>query len=208
MTVRSGKEIEIKLRVTDRPRILRRLRQLRARPIGPRVFERNAIYDTKTVRLRKSGLLLRVRTESSPRKPRSHNPQSLPLPGLLTLKMPTQKSRRYKVREEKEWSTPDVRAVEKDLRRKGLSVVWRYEKYRTEFRLPRISGVLVALDETPIGDFLELEGHPRAIDRAAHALGFRVQDYLKHSYGALFFRQRKIPRAKRTHMTFPKNSAL
>ena len=58
---------------------------------------------------------------------------------------------------------------------------FRYEKFRTAYRLPR-SRLHLDLDETPVGVFLELEGEPRAIDRAARALGFAPSDYIRGTY--------------------------
>ena len=61
--------------------------------------------------------------------------------------------------------------------------MFRYEKYRTEFRQPRRAGVAM-LDETPVGVYLELEGTPHWIDRTARRLGFQESDYITASYGA------------------------
>jgi adenylate cyclase, class 2 len=41
------------------------------------------------------------------------------------------------------------------------------------------------LDETPVGNFLELEGTPRWIGRTAKLLGFSQADYITGSYGYL-----------------------
>ena len=67
---------------------------------------------------------------------------------------------------------------------------FHYEKYRTTFQLPATKpwakGLLIELDETPIGTFMELEGPPRAIDRAAKELGFSKRDYILTNYVSLF----------------------
>ena len=42
------------------------------------------------------------------------------------------------------------------------------------------------LDETPIGNFLEIEGRPKWIDRTARVLGFSAGDYITTSYGSLY----------------------
>ena len=42
------------------------------------------------------------------------------------------------------------------------------------------------IDETPIGDYAELEGSPEWIDRAAVRLGVDRSAYLTLSYGRLF----------------------
>jgi adenylate cyclase class 2 len=70
------------------------------------------------------------------------------------------------------------------LARLGFERMFRYEKYRTEFRRGR-TGV-VTLDETPIGTYLELEGEPTWIDRTARLLGFTEADYITLSYGQLY----------------------
>ncbi len=58
------------------------------------------------------------------------------------------------------------------------------------FRLPAsnawAAGLLIELDETPIGIFLELEGPASAIDRAAKALGFERRDYILANYMVLY----------------------
>ena len=93
---------------------------------------------------------------------------------------------RYKVREEREVRASDERAVAEILGALGLAPLFRYEKYRSTYRLPGIAHVVVEFDETPIGDFLELEGRGEAIDRAAARLGFSRTDYITQSYGALY----------------------
>jgi adenylate cyclase class IV len=68
----------------------------------------------------------------------------------------------------------------------GFRPGFRYEKYRASFRLPNLH---VDLDETPAGNFLELEGSPKAIERVAHALGYsaatifapRIGNYMPRS---------------------------
>ena len=67
----------------------------------------------------------------------------------------------------------------------GYEPVFRYEKYRTEFTRPGHAGA-VMLDETPIGDYLELEGSPRWIERTARALGKSPAEFITASYGALY----------------------
>ena len=72
----------------------------------------------------------------------------------------------------------------------GLRPIFRYEKYRSTYSLPQTGSLKVELDETPAGNFLELEGTPRAIDRAAALLGYRREDYITKSYGALWMERK------------------
>jgi adenylate cyclase class 2 len=84
----------------------------------------------------------------------------------------------------------DAAALTKVLEGLGMGAWFGYEKFRTTFRLPVMkrwaSGLLIELDETPIGTFVELEGPPAAIDRAARELGFTARDYLVSSYLSLY----------------------
>ncbi|HYA98541.1 MAG TPA: adenylate cyclase, partial [Methylomirabilota bacterium] len=72
----------------------------------------------------------------------------------------------------------------------GLAGWFRYEKHRTTYVLPAserwAAGLLLEVDETPIGTFLELEGPPAAIDQAAQALGFSYRDYVVKNYLELY----------------------
>jgi len=64
--------------------------------------------------------------------------------------------------------------------------VWfRYQKYREEFGY---QDAIVALDETPIGIFVEVEGSEAAIRQMAAALGRSDGDYILDSYRGLFVR--------------------
>jgi adenylate cyclase, class 2 len=170
-------EIEIKLRVSDLPTLLRRLRGLGASTYG-RVFEQNTIYDTPDSSLYRHGRLLRVRVETP--APNRLIPAGRP-GALLTSKVPVPRSTaaRYKVKLECEFPLQDPRRWPIMLRTLGFRPAFRYEKYRSTFRLP---GLTLDLDETPVGVFLELEGSPRAIDSVAHALGYSPHDYFRGTY--------------------------
>jgi len=161
--------------------MISRLRRLCNRCDG-RVFEQNTLYDTPQADLRRRHWLLRVRIETPA-------PSSF-FPGggkgaLLTLKTPAPAfiSSRYKERIERELTVGNPRAFSASLRHAGFRPGFRYEKFRSRFRPP---GLHLDLDETPIGVFLELEGAPRAIDRAARALGFTPRDYIRATYWDLY----------------------
>ena len=65
----------------------------------------------------------------------------------------------------------------------GLVAAFRYEKWRTEWEDGEGHCVV---DETPIGDYAELEGSPEWIDRTAARLGIDRAEYMTLSYGRLF----------------------
>ena len=200
--------MEIKLRVAGRQAMARRLKHLKAAG-GSRVHEMNTLYDIPGGALAREGKLLRIRVErpaplrgagKTATKARStDSPQA----ALVTYKGPVQAGgwtasfhgRRYKIREEHEVRVEDARALARVFQGLGLRPWFRYEKYRSTYRLPGFSGLVVELDETPIGDFLELEGDCDAIDRCAALLGFRPADYIVKSYGALFLERRRFAAA-------------
>jgi adenylate cyclase class 2 len=134
------------------------------------VFESNTVFDTPELSLRKGGLLLRVRKAGRV--------------STLTYKGPSTVSK-HKSREELELVIPDARLMSAIVERLGFRSVFRYDKYRTEYKQPRVSGVAV-VDETPVGVYLELEGTAAWIDRTARKLNFAESDYITASYAALY----------------------
>jgi adenylate cyclase class 2 len=85
-----------------------------------------------------------------------------------------------------------------------LRPTFRYEKFRTTYKLPGIRALKLEFDETPIGLFLELEGSASAIDRAARMLGYYQYDYVTESYGALYIADCRRKGRKPAHMVFPR----
>jgi adenylate cyclase class 2 len=85
------------------------------------------------------------------------------------------------------------------LRALGFAPTFRYEKYRAEWS----DGTgHVVLDETPIGNFGEIEGLPRWIDRTARALGIGRSDYITQTYAPMFFAWKRRTHSEATEMTF------
>ncbi len=174
----SKQEVEIKLRMPDAATARRLLRGNGFRLLRRRKFESNALFDTPARDLTRAGKLLRVRRSGSRR--------------LLTYKGPGSGGR-HKVRREIEIEIADADAMMELLRGIGMEVIFRYEKYRAEYASPDGEGV-ATVDETPIGVFLELEGRPDWIDRAAAALGFGVSDYITATYAELYLESRAARR--------------
>ncbi len=162
-------EIEIKVRIGPLPPWREKLAALGASVETPRQLEWNQVFDAPGNVLRERGVLLRLRRCGE---------QS-----ILTMKKQAQRDAAYKIREETEAAVSDFAAMEAILRGIGFNPFFAYEKYREVLRL---GGVLVMIDETPIGNFLEIEGEPAAIDGAAALLGFSRGDYITDSYYRLF----------------------
>ena len=94
---------------------------------------------------------------------------------LLTFKGPVLPGV-VKVREEYETVVADGAALQTILEELGMHVWFRYEKYREEFTA---DDIVIAVDETPVGVFVEIEGGEDAIHAMARALG-RVAVRLHH----------------------------
>ncbi len=152
----------------------------------PRVFESNTLYDTSDNSLRTRGALLRLREVGGK--------------GVITWKgvaIPGP----YKSRPELETSVGSVDTISQILGELGFKANFRYEKFRTEFRQTGEPGV-ITLDETPIGNFLELEGPGDWIDAAAATLGFSSSNYVLESYGKLYLQYCERQGLQPGHMVF------
>ena len=216
-----ARETEIKLRVGDVAALRKKLRQVGARTVSAgsgRLHEWNTLYDTAGQDLRGKDLLLRVRVETSTDgSPKSEGRFLLTFKGPVKGAAPASvkrsaNDRRYggnhKVREEIELEVGDAKALGVIFARLGMRESFHYEKYRTTFRMPAsarwANGLLIELDETPIGNFVELEGPSAAIDRAAKLLGFSKDEYVLTSYLRLHAEECMKRREKVGDMVFRK----
>jgi len=177
-------EREIKLRFRSALEARNAVVALGATPVRERRFQDDALFDNEREELRQRRCALRLRREDA----RS----------FLTFKGPVQPGP-MKLREELETAVSDAGVLQRVLEHLDLRVWFRYQKYREEFAL---DGVVVAIDETPIGTFVELEGTEAGITAAATALGRTTADYILDSYCGLFMRDREALGFRGAHMVF------
>ena len=171
-------EREIKLRFESAVAARSAVITAGATPIRARRLQEDCLLDTADDALRRRRCALRVRIESGKT--------------LLTFKGPVQPAV-VKVREELETVVGDGPLMLRILEELGFHVWFRYQKYREEFAQ---MDVIVAVDETPVGTFVEIEGSDQGIAGMADALGCAPGDYLLDSYRGLFVRdceQRGVP---------------
>lgn len=171
------RETEVKIRIADVAATRKQLRKLGFLPIHRRSLEDNVLYDTPDRALRRVRAILRLR-QYGPR-------------WLLTYKGTPEPDQTYKSRVELETDIEEPRALRAIFDVLGLRPVFRYQKYRVQYakRVPKRGGKPageVSVDETPVGNFLELEGGRSWIDRVARQLEFSRRDYITASYGALY----------------------
>ena len=142
-------------------------------PLLGRRLQEDALLDTDDEQLRLRRCVLRVRVENGTSR--------------VTFKGPVQPSA-MKVREEQETLVGDGEVLLRVFEELGLHIWFRYEKYREEFSH---EDVTVAIDETPVGVFVEIEGGEQGIAAMAEALGRGPTDYIVDSYRSLFLLRRE-----------------
>jgi len=183
----SVNEVEIKLPVPDLASVREKVRASGARLASPLHFESNDLYDDAEGTLAKAGCVLRLRRTSGGG-------------AVLTFKGPARFDAGTKIREERETEVSDPAELERILGALGQQCRFRYEKRREEWSL---DGCAVALDETPIGPFVEVEGDPAAIRRVVHELALDASESLPYSYSELYARRRREDRSLPSDMVFP-----
>jgi adenylate cyclase, class 2 len=177
-------EREVKLRFASVEEARAAVEAAGAAPSRCRRLQEDVLLDDARETLRQRRCVLRVRVESG----RS----------LLTFKGPVQPSP-MKLREEIETVVGDGETMLRCLEQLGYTVWFRYQKYREEYAL---SDVIVAIDETPVGVFVELEGDEHGILEATRALGRSPADFLIDSYRSLFMEHRRAHGLPATDMLF------
>ena len=163
-----SREIEIKFRVNDAHALSKDLRSAGFRLATKRTHETNTLYDLPGEILRNRKELLRLRQYGSK--------------WTLTHKSKGQRAR-HSSRVEMETAVSDGKTMDRILRALGYSPFFRYEKFRAEWTDGKGQ---VVMDETPIGDFCEIEGPPRWIDATAKKLKVSEADYITANYAGLF----------------------
>jgi adenylate cyclase, class 2 len=166
-------EREIKLCFRDAQEARQAILATGATPLRGRRLQEDYLLDTRDDQLRQRRCVLRVRLECGKT--------------LLTFKGPVQNSP-MKLREELETVVGDGLLLMHVLEELGFHVWFRYEKYREEFAH---EDVIVAIDETPVGVFVEIEGSEHGINATAEALGRCAKDYIVDSYRGLFLQHRE-----------------
>jgi adenylate cyclase class 2 len=161
-------EREVKIRVDDPDLARAALAAIGAVPLRPRRLQDDTLFDTVDSALRARRAVVRLRCE--------------PDRAFLTFKGPVQPGA-MKVREEQETEVGDPDVMRRLLHELGLQAWFRYQKFREEYEAP---GVVIALDETPVGTYMEIEGSEEGILTVADALGRSPADFILDSYRGLF----------------------
>lgn len=178
------REIEIKFGVADLRALARKLHGAGFRLVTRRTHEMNTLYDLPGEVLRKRKELLRLRKYGSE--------------WTLTHKS-AGKAGRHSSRVELETGVADGKKMDAILRGLGYRPSFRYEKFRAEWK-DKTGNVVV--DQTPIGNFCEIEGPSRWIDATAKRLGVNRKQYITKNYATLFAEWTQETGSAAKEMTF------
>lgn len=176
-------EWELKFPCPSLEDLREQLREMEAERLAAAGSEDNWIYD-RNDKLKGSKSLLRLRIDRKGAR--------------LTFKGPPRFEEEVKVRAEHETEVGDAEQMHSVLENLGFRIVQRYQKKREEWH---VGGVTVALDHTPIGDFVEFEG--AGAGTVARRFGFELQQSERLSYVELYEKYRKENPDAPPDMVFP-----
>jgi adenylate cyclase, class 2 len=177
-------EREVKLRFGSVDAAREAIGAAGATPMLGRRLQEDALLDDEEETLRRRGCALRIRSENGKSR--------------ITFKGPIQASA-MKLRDEFETVVGDGVLLLRIFQELGFHVWFRYEKYREEYAH---EDVIVAIDETPVGVFVEIEGSEQGITTMAERLGRAPGDYVLDSYRGLFLQLREAHGIAGSDMVF------
>lgn len=178
-------EIEVKFLLKDLTALIQKIDQLNLSCTQKRVHEFNLRYDLPDGRLVTKKQVLRLRQDTQ---------------ALLTFKGPGILDEGVLLRKEIEVSVSDFDTARRLLEALGYQVIMMYEKYRANYLM---DGVILSVDETPFGLFIELEGEsPAQVKSAASLLGLDWRQRINLSYSALLDQYNKNTKNVFRDLTF------
>ena len=177
-------EEEVKLAFESVEAARRAVLHAGARLVVSRRLLDDRLYDTSTHELQRSARALRIRRDGD------H--------GFLTFKGPPTPGP-TKAREEIEVRVEDPAITEQIVLSLGYRRTFRSEKYREEYSLG--AGHL-AIDDAPIGTYVEIEASTAEIARISALLGKTPKDYVLDSYPRLYIAWCEARGVEPTEMTF------
>ena len=161
-------EIEVKFLLKDYAALMQKIADLHLPCSQARIHEFNLRYDLADGSLVAQKQVLRLRKDTQAR---------------LTFKGPGVMEEDVLLRKEIEVEVSDFDTTHRLLTALGYQVVMMYEKFRANYLL---DSLVISVDETPFGLFVELEGEsPARVRQAAETLGFDWVARINLSYSAL-----------------------
>jgi adenylate cyclase class 2 len=159
-------ETEIKFKIDSLHEVKRKIKG-RGGIYESSFFEDNIVFDDENGTLFKKTYLLRLRKCDRI---------------TLTAKKPIEKDQ-YKVMEEHEVEVSDFEKTIGILNLLGYHKVFRYQKMRETFAFNETK---VNLDDTPIGNYIEIEGEKKDIEQSVKLLGLDMNRGISKNYLELY----------------------
>ena len=161
-------EVKVRIDAEEVPQLRKRCLQLGGRCVGKRTREDNVLFDFSEETLQASGCALRLRQSGDQAR--------------LTFKGPLRTDSPFKQRQEIEVGVDDVPAISRILESLGLKSSFQYSKFRQTYTLQvKDQKVLMCIDETPVGVFVELEGPEEVLEQAAGLFGWSSDLFLSET---------------------------
>ncbi len=161
-------EIEVKFLLKDYSALMQKISDLQLACSQERIHEFNLRYDLPDGSLVAKKQVLRLRKDTQAR---------------LTFKGPGIMEQDVLTRKEIEVVVSDFDATNRLLEALGYQMIMMYEKFRANYLMDKL---VLSVDETPLGLFIELEGEsPAQVRRSADALGLNWDARINLSYSAL-----------------------
>ncbi len=157
-------ETEVKITISNINELKQKLQAVKAELFKARALQSDVYFDNKK-KLKKTDQSLRLRDNV-----------------LLTYKGPKQ-SKQMKIREEIEIMVDNGKNLVSILEKVGYLPAGKKEKYRESYVLGLTK---IFIDETPMGNFIEIEGTKEGVLKAAEKLGFTKKQFIIESYTKLW----------------------
>ncbi len=157
-------ETEVKIRIDAVEPIKQKLLEMKAELYKKRAVQTDSYFGNKT--MKKKGQTLKIRDNA-----------------LLIYKGPSQKKNNIRSNEEIEIMVDNAAYLKQLLEQLGYLQYWKKERYRESYL---VNMTQICIDETPIGNFIEIEGKKENIIDIAKQLGFSQKKFIADSYGKLW----------------------
>jgi adenylate cyclase class 2 len=159
-------EIEIKFKI-DKPQRVRNLLKEKGGLFIGKAFERTIRFDTPNKDLEKAGKFLRIKTGFA---------------NTITLKERVANSN-YKERREMETTVGDPKEMIMILKKLGFTKTLIMEKYREKWEINKTE---VVIDKLPMGNYIEIEGEKKTINKVIEILNLDAKQKILGTYWDLW----------------------
>jgi adenylate cyclase class 2 len=166
-------EIEVKFKIKDTDKLVEKLTKMKGKRLEE-VYQKTFNAFKPDYSCVKQGIFLRARIEG--------------FVHTMTIKIKPKKKTEYFERKEYELIISDVRVAIEMFKALGYTKIRTFEKYRTvwTFKNRKVKVLKVLLDKLPIGDYVEIEGTKKEIERMIKDLGLDGEKRIIVSYWHLY----------------------